>query len=59
MGASAEAAPGTVLCATSDGIEVMCGRGILCIGRLQQAGRKAVSAAEFIRAHRLGGASFA
>ena len=58
-GARAVAPPGTVLSATSDGIEVMCGRGILCIGRLQQAGRKAVSAAEFIRAHRLGGAIFA
>ena len=58
-GAGDAAAPGTVLSASAGGIEVRCGRGIFCIDRLQQAGRKAVTAAEFIRAHRLAGAIFA
>jgi methionyl-tRNA formyltransferase len=38
---------------------VACGRGLLRIQRLQLAGRKPVTAAEFIRAHRLAGARFA
>jgi methionyl-tRNA formyltransferase len=53
------AAPGTVVSASPDGIAVACGCGILCIERLQLAGRNPVSAAEFVRAHRLAGASFA
>jgi methionyl-tRNA formyltransferase len=57
--AASLAVPGSVLSASPAGIEVRCGRGILRVERLQQAGRKAVSAAEFIRAHRLAGASFA
>jgi methionyl-tRNA formyltransferase len=52
------AAPGTVVAASPYGIEVACGSGILRIERLQLAGRKSVSAAEFVRAHRLAGASF-
>ncbi len=52
-------APGAVVSASPAGIEVACGRGLLGIGRLQLAGRKPVAAAEFIRAHRLAGASFA
>ena len=52
-------APGTVLHASPGDIEVACGRGVLRIGRLQLAGRKPVSAAEFVRAHRLDGAAFA
>ena len=51
--------PGTVFTASSDGIDVACGRGALRIQRLQLAGRKAVVAAEFIKAHRLIGARFA
>jgi methionyl-tRNA formyltransferase len=50
--------PGAVLAALPAGIEVACGRGALRIERLQLAGRKPVTAAEFIRAHRLDGASF-
>jgi methionyl-tRNA formyltransferase len=53
------AAPGTVVSASPDGIEVACGSGVLRIERLQLAGRKSVTAAEFVRAHRLAGASFA
>jgi methionyl-tRNA formyltransferase len=52
-------APGTVVSTLIGGIEVACGRGTLRIERLQLAGRKPVTAAEFIRAHRLDGASFA
>jgi methionyl-tRNA formyltransferase len=51
--------PGAVVSALPAGIEVACGRGALRIERLQLAGRKPVTAAEFIRAHRLDGASFA
>jgi methionyl-tRNA formyltransferase len=48
-----------VVSASPDGIEVACGSGVLRIERLQLAGRKSVTAAEFVRAHRLAGASFA
>lgn len=51
--------PGTVLSASAGGISVACGRGAVCIGRLQLSGRKPVTAAEFVRAHRLDGARFA
>jgi len=52
-------APGTVLEASNDGIDVACGRGALRILRLQLAGRKPLAAREFIRAQRLGGVRFA
>ncbi len=51
--------PGTVLGATSDGIDVACGRGRLRIERLQLAGRKPLAARDFIKAQRLNGARFA
>jgi methionyl-tRNA formyltransferase len=57
-GDDAEFEPGAIVSASPGGIEVACGRGHLHIGRLQLAGRKPVSAAEFVRAHRLAGASF-
>jgi methionyl-tRNA formyltransferase len=44
------AAPGTVLAATADGIDVATGRGTLRLKRVQQAGRKAVTAREFLNA---------
>ena len=50
------AAPGTVLDATADGIDVACGQGVLRIVRLQLAGRKPLAAHEFIKARPLGGA---
>jgi methionyl-tRNA formyltransferase len=53
------AEPGTVLGATSAGIDVACGRGRLRIERLQLAGRKPLAAGDFIRAQRLVGARFA
>jgi methionyl-tRNA formyltransferase len=50
--------PGTVLSATPAGIDVVCGSGILRIRRLQLAGRKALSAAEFLLGQRLDGTRF-
>ncbi|MGB6352617.1 MAG: methionyl-tRNA formyltransferase [Steroidobacteraceae bacterium] len=52
-------APGTVLAATPDGIDVACGRGVLRILRLQMSGRKPLLAGDFIRGQRLDGARFA
>jgi len=52
------AAPGSVLAACNDGIDVACGSGALRIRRLQLAGRKPLTAADFIKAQRLGGARF-
>ena len=53
------AAPGTVLTATDEGIDVACGRQVLRILRLQLAGRKALAPGEFIQGQRLDGARFA
>ena len=55
----ATAAPGTVLAAAEHGIDVVCGRGVLRILRLQLAGRKSLGAREFIQGQRLDGARFA
>ncbi len=55
----AGAAPGTVLAATNDGIDVACGSGALRILRLQLAGRKPLLAQEFIKSRRLEGVRFA
>lgn len=52
------AAPGSVLAASIDGIDVACGSGALRIRRLQLAGRKPLAAGDFIKAQRLGGARF-
>ncbi len=49
------AGAGTVLSATPEGIDVVCGTGILRILELQLAGRKALPAAEFLRGQRLDG----
>jgi methionyl-tRNA formyltransferase len=54
-----ETAPGTVVAATPDGIDVACGRGVLRILRLQLAGRKPLAAHEFIKGQRLDVARFA
>lgn len=50
------AAPGTVVATGSDGIEVATGAGTLQLTRVQAAGRKAMPAADFLRAHRPEGA---
>jgi methionyl-tRNA formyltransferase len=54
-GASSVAAPGTVLAATHEGIDVACGRGVLRILRLQLAGRKPLEPREFLTGQRLDG----
>jgi methionyl-tRNA formyltransferase len=50
--------PGAVLAAGPEGIDVACGRGSLRIHRLQLAGRKALSAADFVLGRRLADARF-
>lgn len=54
--AVATAAPGTVISADAAGIRVATGAGLLNLQRVQLAGRKAVTAAEFLNAHRIEGA---
>lgn len=46
------AMPGTVLAADRDGIDIACGEGALRILRLQRANGKAISAADYLNAHR-------
>ena len=50
--------PGSVLTATREGIDVVCGTGVLRILKLQLAGRKALPAGEFLRGQRLDGTRF-
>jgi methionyl-tRNA formyltransferase len=52
-------APGSVLTATPEGIDVICGAGVLRVLRLQLAGRKALPVEEFLRGQRLDGTRFA
>jgi methionyl-tRNA formyltransferase len=56
--AALRALPGTVLAAAAVGIDVACGTGTLRILRLQLAGRKSLTAAEFIQGFVLTGARF-
>jgi methionyl-tRNA formyltransferase len=51
-------APGSVLDASKEGIDVVCGSGVLRVLRLQLAGRKPLSAEEFLRGQRLDGMRF-
>jgi methionyl-tRNA formyltransferase len=53
---SAPPSPGKVLATGAAGIDVGTGNGVLRLTRVQIAGRKAMSAAEFLNAHRLDGA---
>lgn len=55
---SHSSAPGTVVGCSDAGIDVAAGEGVVTLKRVQLAGRKAVSAAEFLRAQRLTGAVF-
>jgi methionyl-tRNA formyltransferase len=50
--------PGSVLTATQEGIDVVCGTGILRILRLQLAGRKPLPAGQFLQGQRLDGMRF-
>jgi methionyl-tRNA formyltransferase len=49
---------GSVLTATREGIDVVCGTGVLRILKLQLAGRKPLPAGEFLQGQRLGGTRF-
>jgi methionyl-tRNA formyltransferase len=53
---SAATAPVKVLATSAAGIDVGTGSGMLRLTRVQAAGRRAMSAAEFLNAHRLDGA---
>ncbi len=55
IGAVAHDHPGQVLRAERDGIEVACKQGALRIRTLQQPGKRAMSAADFLNAHDLEG----
>lgn len=50
------ATPGQVLSCTNEGIDVATGAGVLQLKRVQLAGRSAMSADQFLNAHRLDGA---
>jgi methionyl-tRNA formyltransferase len=50
--------PGSVLTASGEGIDVVCGTGVLRVLKLQLAGRKPLPAAEFLRGQRLDGTRF-
>jgi methionyl-tRNA formyltransferase len=52
------APPGTVLGLDSGRLLVACGEGVLAIERLQSAGRRVISAAEFAHGHALDGLKF-
>lgn len=45
-------APGTVLAAGRDGIDIACGQGVLRLRVLQREGGKAVTAADYLNARR-------
>jgi methionyl-tRNA formyltransferase len=51
--------PGSVLSATDEGIDVICGTGVLRLLRVQLSGRKPLPAREFLRGQRLNGTRFA
>ena len=55
---AATAPPGTVLGLDAERLLVSCGDGVLAIERLQSAGRRVVSAAEFAHGHALDGLKF-
>ena len=53
-----QATPGSVVAVDAQGIRVATGAGLLNLTRIQLAGRKTVSAAQFLNAHSLDGAQF-
>jgi methionyl-tRNA formyltransferase len=55
---STRRAPGMVLAASPDGIDVACGQGALRVTRLQLSGRKSLPAREFLMGRELAGTTF-
>jgi methionyl-tRNA formyltransferase len=53
-----EGVPGTVLGLTDDGLRVACGEGVLALREVQRAGKRPVSARDFVNAVRLEGLRF-
>jgi methionyl-tRNA formyltransferase len=58
LDAKTPAAPGTVIATSAAGIDVATGDGVLQLTRVQAAGRKAMPAADFLKANRPEGAVF-
>jgi methionyl-tRNA formyltransferase len=56
--AHASAAPGTILSATRDGVDVATGHGVLRVIRLQPPSGRAMTAEAYLAAHSLEGAAF-
>ena len=54
----ADAAPGTLLGISDDGLRVACGDGVLAVRELQRAGKRPISARDFANAVRLDGLRF-
>lgn len=54
-GVTTDAAPGSILSATAQGIDVATGRGVLRLLQLQLPGKKAMHVADFVKANRLEG----
>lgn len=48
-----EAAPGTILAADKNGVQVACGTGILLITKLQMPGKRAMSAADYLKGNQI------
>lgn len=48
-----QAAPGTILSADKNGVQVACGTGILLITELQMPGKRAMSAADYLKGNRI------
>ena len=58
VAAAVGASPGDVIGYNAEGIEVLCGQGVLAVTRLQLEGRRALPAGEFIRGQPLISARF-
>jgi methionyl-tRNA formyltransferase len=56
--AGSTGAPGAVLAANVDGIEVACGEGSLVLQELQPEGKRVMSAADFLSGHKLAPGTF-
>ncbi len=54
-GETSEALAGTVLSADKEGIRVACGEGVLQLQQVQLPGKKALSVADFLNAHKITG----